>query len=87
MTISVLSRICLSFSSSNFDLKVVVALIPLPLLQSTTDKEYIVKLAVWLVVVIGIAVAMEFFLPAFSCFLGFACLFFSLGERWKGALA
>ena len=45
-------------------------------------KEYFVKLAVWLVVVVGISVAIHFFVPLL-CLLGFACLYFSLGERWR----
>ena len=40
------------------------------------------KLAVWLVVVVGIAAVMEFFFGLFLCFLEFSCLFFILGERW-----
>ena len=59
LTISVLSEIFLS-------IKVVGALghcTSLPLnLDPPLIKEYIVKLAVWLVVVIGINVAMHFFL-------------------------
>ena len=43
-------------------------------------KEYFVKLAVWLVVVVGINVAMDFFVHALV-FLGYVFIF-SLGERW-----
>ena len=40
----------------NFDLEILLI------------KEYFIKLAVWLVVLVGIAVAMEFFLACFSAF-------------------
>ena len=53
--------------------------------RSTSDeviKEYFVKLAVWLVVMVGIVVAMEFFL-LLRRFLGIAYSYFSLGERWE----
>ena len=49
LTISLLYGMCLSFFKSES-----IALI----------EEYIVKLAVWLVVMVEIAVAMEFFWPA-----------------------
>ena len=49
-------------------------------------KEYIVKLAVWLVVVVGIGVVMELF-DMLQCFLEFACLFFSSRERWRKHLS
>ena len=39
------------------------------------------KLAVWLVVVVGITAGMDFLRPALVI-LRFSCLFFSSGERW-----
>ena len=53
--------------------------LPLPL-DPSLIKEYIVKLAVWLVVVVGIAVTMKLFWPALVLS-GISCLFFSLVER------
>ena len=71
LTISVLSGICLSFLilTQRWGEHLPFALpYPPPPLPSPLDpsliKEYFVKLAVWLVVVVGIAVAKDFSLPA-----------------------
>ena len=61
LNIFVLSGICLSFFKI-FDLKVGVDLPIAPTPGSTTDKVHFVNLSVWLVVVVGIAVAMDYFL-------------------------
>ena len=55
--------------------------------RSFLIKRIFVKLAVWLVVVVGIAVAMDFFffffLACFSAFWDLLVNFFSLGEMWR----
>ena len=66
LTIYVHSGICLSFK--NFFLSKGGSTchchslpLPLPPLDPPLIKEYFIKLAVWLVVVVGITVAMDFF--------------------------